>query len=105
MEITPKDHAEAVAVFRSQIVGALAQRALDHGELRAELVRLSQQAFRPPGSQLTHRFSVTTLERWLYRFKHGGIDALRPKPRSDRGRARELDAAVRKLLVDIRREH
>jgi putative transposase len=105
MELTPKDHAEAVAVFRSQLIGALAQRALDHGELHAELVRLSEQAFRPPGSQLTRRYSVTTLERWLYRFRHDGIEGLKPKPRSDRGRARELDAAVRQLLLDIRREH
>lgn len=105
MPVTPKDHAEAIAVFRAQIIGALIRRELDHGELRAELMRLSQQAFRPPGSDLTRRYSIPTLERWLYALRNGGIEALKPRRRSDRGRARELTAEQRQLLCDIRREH
>jgi len=31
--LKPKDHAEEVAIFRSEIVGALTRRDLDHGEL------------------------------------------------------------------------
>src|SRR5690606_1087998 len=50
-------------------------------------------------------FAVPTLERWYYRYKHGGIEALRPRARSDRGRARALSAEQRRLLLDIRREH
>lgn len=105
MPFTPKDHREAIAAFRAQLIGALARRELDHGELRAELMRISQQAFRPPGSDITRHFSVPTLERWLYALKRGGLEALEPKARSDRGRARELTAEQRQLLLDIRREH
>ena len=36
--ISPKDHGEAVALFRSEIIGALCRRDLDRGELRAALV-------------------------------------------------------------------
>ena len=39
--ITPKSHREAVAIFRSEVIGALVRRELDHGELIAELRRLS----------------------------------------------------------------
>jgi transposase InsO family protein len=104
-ELKPKDHAEAVALFRSEIVGALTRRELDHGELREELERLSQKRYRPPGAKTTRRYAASTLERWLYRYKKGGLDALRPEPRSDRGRARELTPEQRELLLDIRREH
>lgn len=104
-ELKPKDHAEAVALFRSEIIGALTRRELDRGELREELARLSKRRYRPPGSKTTRSYSVSTLERWLYRYKKRGLEGLRPSPRSDRGRARELTPAQRELLLDIRREH
>lgn len=103
--LTPKDQAERTALFRSEIVGALTRRQLDRGELRAEFIALAERAFRPPGHEITRRFSVTTLERWYYAYRRGGLDALKPQPRSDRGRARELTDEQRKLLCDIRREH
>ncbi|HET9595092.1 MAG TPA: DDE-type integrase/transposase/recombinase [Anaeromyxobacteraceae bacterium] len=103
--LAPKDHAEAVAVFRSEIVGALTRRDLDHGELRAALRALSQERFRPPGSPITRQYSETTLERWYYAYRAGGLAALAPAPRSDRGHAQELTAEQRQLLLDVRREH
>jgi transposase InsO family protein len=103
--LEPEDSAEAIALFRSSVVGALSRRDLDRGELAAELLAISKQAFRPPGATTTRRFSVPTLERWYYAYRHGGLAALRPQPRSDRGRARELTAEQRQLLCDIRREH
>jgi len=66
--LTPKDHAEAVALFRSEIVGALTRRELDRGELFQALAELSQQRFRPPGSKTTKAYSVATLERWYYAY-------------------------------------
>lgn len=103
--LTPKDHAEAVALFRSEIIGALTRRELDRGELSQALVELSHQRFRPPGAKATKVYSVATLERWYYAYKSGNLEALRPSPRSDRGRCRELSEAQRKLLAAIREEH
>jgi len=45
------------------------------------------------------------LERWFYAYRDGGLAALRPAPRADRGRAQELTPEQRELLLDIRREH
>jgi transposase InsO family protein len=103
--LAPKDHAEAVALFRSEIVGALTRRDLDRGELALVLAELSQQRFRPPTAKSTKAYSVATLERWYYAYKSGGIEALRPSQRSDRGRCRDLTVEQRKLLADIREEH
>ena len=103
--LAPKDHAEAVAIFRSEIVGALTRKELDHGELRAAFRALSEERFRPPGIETTRRYSVATLERWFYAYRAGGLAALRPAPRSDRGHAQELTAKQRQLLLDIRKEH
>ena len=57
------------------------------------------------GCDSTRSYSIPTLERWLYAFKAGGLEALVPRARADRGRGRDLDPEVRDLLCDIRREH
>src|SRR5215475_5939968 len=103
--LVPRDHAEAVALFRAQVIGALARSQLDHGELAAELRKLAERKYRPPGRRATKQYGVSTLERWVYAYRHGGLVALRPQARSDRGRARELTPEQRALLLDIRREH
>jgi len=103
--LTPKDHAEAVAVFRSEVIGSLCRRELGHGDLRAELVALSGQRFRTPGAEITRKLSVPTLERWYYAYRRGGLPALQPRPRADRGRGRRLTPEQRQLLLDIRREN
>ena len=103
--LTPKHHSEEVAVFRHGLIGHIAVRSLTHGE-RIELLRsVSEQRVRPPGSDTTRCYSVPTLERWLYAFKRGGLDALVARARGDKGRGRDLDPALRELLCDIRREH
>lgn len=103
--IEARDRAEEIAVFRHGIISALALReGLVHGEIAEALRRISQECYRPPDASRTRRFSVPTLERWLYAYKKGGLGALRPSPRSDRGRGRELSAELRELLLDIRRE-
>src|SRR6185436_17649670 len=79
--LTPNNHGEEVAVFRHGLIGELASCELDHGERIDMLRRLSEQRVRPPGSDTTRCYSVTTLERWLYAFKAGGLEALVPKAR------------------------
>jgi hypothetical protein len=94
-----------VALYRAQIVGTLCVRELDHGELQTALAELSQQRFRPPRGHSTRRYSTSTLSRWYYAYKQGGLEALRAAGRADKGRGRDLTPAMRELLVAIRQEH
>ena len=103
--LLPRDHAEAVALFRASIVGAIVQRDMSRGELAVALRTIAACRYRPPGSRVAKQFSLATLERWFYAYRRGGLEALRPAPRSDRGRARDLTPEQRQLLLDIRREH
>lgn len=104
-KLAPTDHAEAVAVFRSQLIGPLVHRVLTRGQLRAALAEAAAVAVRPPDSDHLRTFSVPTLERWYYRFKQDGLSGLRPAPRSDRGCGKALTPAQRELVCDLRREH
>lgn len=103
--LVPRDHQEAVALFRASVIGALARSELSHGELAAEIRKLAEKRWRSPGRRATKQYGISTIERWLYAYRGGGLDALKPDPRSDRGRARELTDEQRELLLDIRREH
>jgi putative transposase len=103
--VSPQEHAQLVARFRAEIIGALRHRALSRGELQQELTKLSEQLYRPPGSCRSVRLSVSTLQRWYYTYKNRGLEGLVPRPRKDRGRGRKLTQELRTLLCDIRREH
>lgn len=63
-ELKPKDHAEAVALFRSEIIGALTRRELDRGELREELVRLAERRYRAPGANRLGRIVRGSKRDW-----------------------------------------
>jgi putative transposase len=101
--LEPKDHAERVALFRAQVLGPLTCTQLDRGEQAALLRELSERRYRPPGAKNTRSFSVPTLERWLRRYRKGGLEALRPEPRAT-GHAKALTEAQRELILEIRRE-
>jgi len=103
--LEPKDHAEAVALFRAQVIGPLLCRDHEsHGELAQALRELAAEPVRAPGYNVTRYFAASTLERWYYAFKKGGLDALRPDGRTS-GYALALSDAQRELLLGIRREH
>jgi putative transposase len=105
-QLAPKDTPEAIAIFRAQVIGPLLTRVFaSHGELAEALRALAREPHRPPGASASRVYSEPTLERWYYRFKRGGLDALKPKRRSDIGHARVLTDAQRELLCAIRREH
>jgi putative transposase len=103
--LSPKNHAESVAIFRQTVIGSLLLREFSHGELRAELEALSRQRFRPPEAASTRCYAVPTLERWYYACKKRGPEALVPKARADKGHGRKLDAETRELLCDIRADN
>lgn len=101
----PRDHAEAVALFRAEVIGTLTRRELSRGEFAVEIRKLATLRYRPPGRRATKCYGVSTLERWYYAYRRGGLEALKSGARSDVGRGRELSPEQRALLLDIRREH
>ena len=103
--LRPRDPAEVIALFRAEIVGAIARREMTRGELAEAIRVIAACRYRPPGRRASKQYGVSTIERWYYAYRKGGLEALRPTPRSDRGRARELTPEQRALLLDVRREY
>ena len=103
-KLEPKDHAERVAIFRAQIIGTLTARELVRGALRNELEALSRTPFRPPGGEVTKRYSFSTLERGYSAFRAGGLKRLEPG-RTGIGFAQNLTQEQRDLILAIAKEH
>lgn len=80
------------ALFRLTVLGPLASRdRLEQGDLKALLRELAAQSYAIPDSKRVF-LSEKTIEGWYYAWKRGGIEALTPKPRSDRGRSKMSDS-------------
>lgn len=103
-KIGPRDHHEAIAIFRAQVIAPLCVGELARGERARLLAELSERSYTPPGADTSRVYGIPTIERWFYRYRLGGLDALRPIPRH-KGAALALTDAQRDLLVRIRAEH
>ena len=93
-----------VALFRYAVLGPLLSRAdLQRGELKAILRELAARHYDIPGSRNSH-LSEKTLEAWFYAWRRGGIEALTPKARSDRGQSK-IAPEVQEAILAAKREN
>lgn len=91
------------ALFRLSVLGPLASRdRLEQGELKRLLRELSTQSYAIPNSRKVF-LSEKTIEGWYYAWKRDGIEALTPKPRSDRGLSKMSDA-IQDAVCTVKRE-
>ncbi len=93
--------AEAVALFRYGLIADLAQLAPGERGIYARLQKKAEKTYDIPGSR-RGTVAVETLRGWLRDYRRGGFDALRPKPRADRGQARTIPDEVADLLCTIK---
>jgi len=90
-----------IALFRLSVLGPLASRErFERGELKRLIGELAKQRYNIPHSQHVY-LSTKTIEAWYYRWISGGIEALEPKPRRDRGQSK-LSPALQKAIIDCK---
>ncbi len=93
-----------VALFRYSVLGPLVSRAqLPRGELKATIQELAARHYDIPGSRHSH-LSEKTIEGWYYAWRRGGIEALVPKARSDRGQSK-LAPELQEAILAAKREN
>jgi len=88
-----------MALFRYSVLGPLVSRAqLQRGELKATLQELAARHYDIPGSR-NSLLGEKTIEAWYYAWRRGGIEALTPKARSDRGQSKIAPEAQEAILA------
>jgi len=87
-----------LALFRLSVLGPLVSRErLAQGELRAILRDLASKAYDIPDSKRRY-LSIKTIERWYYAYRQGGVDALVPQSRRDKGSSQLPDKIIQAIL-------
>ncbi len=100
----PTAHIEAVALFRYGLIADLLHWPAGDRSLHTRLHEKAAQSYTIPGTS-RRRVAAETLRDWLYAYRRGGFDALKPKPRADQGRARALPQAVADHLCALKEQH
>lgn len=91
------------ALWRYGIISALLHRTDQDPPLGKMIAELADKSFiRPSGAPARH--SPETLRKWLYRYRHRGIDGLCDKPRADKG-TQQVPKALADAIVALRRKH
>ena len=92
---------QAVALFRYGVIAELAHRPVGEPGTGERLREMAARTYAIPGSGRP-RIAASTLRDWVRLYREGGFEALRPKPRADRGRPRRLPAAVAERLTALK---
>jgi putative transposase len=96
--------AEKVALFRYALVAPLVLEILPRGELTRRAEEIAARQYEIPSSQRSS-VSVDTLLEWALRYRKGGLEALAPKPRQDRGQSRAIPPSLAELIERLKREN
>ena len=97
-------HEESVALFRYGLIADLLHLRPGDRTLHARLREKAEREYEIPGSA-RRRVAAETLRDWLYAYRRGGFDALKPRPRRDTGHVRALPQAVADQLCALKEAH
>ena len=93
-----------LALFRLSVLGLLASRdKLEHGEVKKIIRELATKTYNIPNSRRVH-LSEQTIARWYYDWRRGGIDALCPNSRCDKGHS-QLSQNVQEALLQTKKDN
>ena len=91
------------ALFRYGVLGSLTtQKKLAYGELTKTLQELAAKNYTIPNSDKT-QLSYKVIESWYYRYQKGGLDALIPVERNDKGRS-SIRPEIQEAIIALKKE-
>ena len=96
--------AEKLALFRYGLIAPLVIEPLARGELTRRAEEIASRPYDIPDSS-RRSLSVDTLLEWAKRYRYGGVEALAPKPRQDRGQFRAVTPQLASLIERLKREN
>ena len=93
-----------VALWRYGIISPLLHRNANDVQLCTLLDILAQNSYIRPGDGGHVSVSAEAMRKWLYRYNHGGLNALADKQRSDKG-LHDVPQPLADAMVELRKEN
>lgn len=100
MKSSVNTHPMEVALFRFEVIGGLLHVRPGSKEAGRRLREVVERSYSIPGSDRT-RVGATTVRRWRTLYEQGGLQALQPQQRSDRGQQRGLTPETAATLLEL----
>lgn len=92
-----------IAIFKFSLIAPVIQGTLSEPSAMAYYRRVTEEPLtRPDGSQF--HYNPKTLEKWAEQYKKGGLEALVPKERSDKGSVRVIPEEAAAQIFRIKEE-
>jgi putative transposase len=92
------------ALFRLMVLGPLASRTdVKRGEIKAIVRELASKPYDIPNSHRAY-LSIDTIMRWYHAWRRGGIDALNPAKRADKG-STHLSTEVQAKILQLKQDN
>ena len=91
------------ALWRYGIISPLLHRSADDPPLGRMMTELAEKSFIRPGGAVA-RHSPETLRKWLYRYRHRGLDGLYDHIRADKG-THNVPKALIDAIAALRQDH
>lgn len=95
---------EEMALFRYGIISDFVNLPPGTKGLYAQIKKKAEQDYLIPRSRRT-KVAEETIRSWLKKYRVGGFDALLPKERKDKGKARRLPLEVADVLLAVKEEN
>lgn len=95
---------EQWALWKLGVLGPLMSARLEHGDVSEYLRAAAARVHRAPDGRDTV-VSARTIEGWHYDYRRGGLSALLPKEREDKGQSRAIRAELADLLLRAKAEN
>jgi len=94
---------ERVALFRFGVISDLVTGVVPDGQREAIIQHKSGQLWEIPGKG-EGKVGRSTIRDWVQLYQQGGLQALEPTVRSDRGQSRALRAQLAEQIVQLRED-
>jgi transposase InsO family protein len=99
---TEKDR--ETAYFRFALIAPVIQGTFPDASERAYCRRIAENSVKRPDGVM-FRYSPATIQRWICLYKEGGMDALVPRERSDKGSVKSLSLDCISEILRIREKY
>lgn len=97
------EQATEVAVFKYGVIAPFLDQHCDDEEKARHRRRVLNQEHEIPHTR-RKRIAARTLREWVFNYKRFGLEALKPKKRSDKGKPRVFDVKTLERAIELKEE-
>jgi transposase InsO family protein len=94
---------EAVALFRFGLISEFVHSDVPRAERKTQMKKVAKRKHKFPVGVRETAITVSKLKSWLSAYNKGGIEALKPKIRSDKGICKAIEPPLIRKILEVKK--